>query len=250
MKKCFNCNYTKNLSEFHNCKRYKDGKTGICKDCKKIKDKEYRNKNLEKIKQKDYLYRQSHKEEAQKRASEWYYKNRDYAIEYRRKHYRKNWEQYQKNRKKWNDSHPEFYRIYKRNYYHIRKAKDPEYLLLHHLRTRFKSALKGNINFKKEFQVLSGCDFNFIRQWFEFQFTPEMNWDNHGLYWHIDHVKSCKSFNFNNPKNILKCFHWSNLQPLYKIENLKKGCKNDENFINSHYKKALIFEINLMVPTF
>jgi hypothetical protein len=33
-----------------------------------------------------------------------------------------------------------------------------------------------------------GCNIQYLREWFEYNFTNEMNWDNYGTYWSIDHT--------------------------------------------------------------
>jgi len=51
-----------------------------------------------------------------------------------------------------------------------------------------------------------------------------MNWDNYGLYgWHIDHIIPCDAFNLIEEEEQLKCFHYTNLQPLWAEENLRKS---------------------------
>lgn len=53
-----------------------------------------------------------------------------------------------------------------------------------------------------------------------------MSWDNYGE-WHIDHkIPDCK-FNYIsvNDKEFQKCWALKNLQPLWAIENLRKGSK-------------------------
>ena len=53
-----------------------------------------------------------------------------------------------------------------------------------------------------------------------------MKWDNHGLYgWHIDHIQPCNSFDLSNEEEQKKCFHYSNMQPLWAFDNLSKGAK-------------------------
>jgi len=57
-----------------------------------------------------------------------------------------------------------------------------------------------------------------------------MTWDNHGTghngkgmkEWHIDHIKPCASFDLSKPSQQRKCFHYSNMQPLWAKDNLKK----------------------------
>lgn len=53
-----------------------------------------------------------------------------------------------------------------------------------------------------------------------------MSWENYGFYgWHIDHIKPCSKFDLTDPKQQEQCFHYSNLQPLWAIENFKKSDK-------------------------
>lgn len=63
----------------------------------------------------------------------------------------------------------------------------------------------------------------------EKQFTPEMNWGNHGSYWHIDHIRPISSFNMTSfdCDDFKKCWALENLRPLEAIENIKKGNKMD-----------------------
>ena len=62
----------------------------------------------------------------------------------------------------------------------------------------------------------------------ESKFTDGMSWDNLDE-WHIDHiipidyfVKKC---NFNSLQIQKKCFNYKNLQPMWAIDNLRKGTK-------------------------
>jgi hypothetical protein len=53
-----------------------------------------------------------------------------------------------------------------------------------------------------------------------------MTWENHGRYgWHIDHIRPCASFDLADPEQQRKCFHYTNLQPLWASENMRKGDK-------------------------
>jgi len=53
MKTCTTCGFEKSLSNFHTRGKNRKGVQSICKDCKKIKDKERRQKSEVKIRQKD-----------------------------------------------------------------------------------------------------------------------------------------------------------------------------------------------------
>jgi hypothetical protein len=50
-----------------------------------------------------------------------------------------------------------------------------------------------------------------------------MNWNNHGIYWEIDHIIPCSRFNLEDEEQQKQCFHYSNLQPLTKTENRQKS---------------------------
>ena len=54
-------------------------------------------------------------------------------------------------------------------------------------------------------------------------FHPGMSWDNYGSAWHIDHIRPCSSFDFSDPEQQKKCFHFSNLQPLWDEINTVKS---------------------------
>ena len=55
-----------------------------------------------------------------------------------------------------------------------------------------------------------------------------MNWSNYGIAWHIDHIIPCTSWDFTNEAELFMCWHYLNLQPLLRQENLSKSNKYDE----------------------
>jgi hypothetical protein len=71
---------------------------------------------------------------------------------------------------------------------------------------------------------LLGCTLEFLKGYLEAQFVEGMTWDNYGE-WHIDHIIPCADFDLSNPVAQETCFHYSNLQPLWAEDNLKKGNK-------------------------
>jgi len=57
----------------------------------------------------------------------------------------------------------------------------------------------------------------------ESQFDNKMTWQNHSFRgWHIDHIKPCASFDLTKPEEQKKCFHYTNLRPLWSSENSHK----------------------------
>lgn len=94
------------------------------------------------------------------------------------------------------------------------------------LRTRLRDALRcSGVPKTSKTMDLLGCPKVWLEVHLESLFKPGMTWENHGSVWHIDHIKPCAAFNLADPEQQKICFHWTNLQPLFAIENLKKGDK-------------------------
>ena len=96
------------------------------------------------------------------------------------------------------------------------------------LRIRLKNwAGKENARERSEMEEIVGCDKKTLRSYLEAKFKPGMNWRNHGK-WHIDHIKPLSKFNPKNLRDIKKANNYTNLQPLWAIDNLKKSNKYNE----------------------
>ena len=60
-----------------------------------------------------------------------------------------------------------------------------------------------------------GCTLQFLKEYLESKFTPEMNWDNYGTYpngWDIDHIIPLSSAK--TQEELIPLLHYTNLQPL------------------------------------
>jgi hypothetical protein len=77
-----------------------------------------------------------------------------------------------------------------------------------------------------------GCNIPYLREWFEYNFTPEMNWDNYGSYWSIDHIIPVRKFDLTNDVEKLRCWNWSNLVPVSVKYNSTKKEVDMEQFNN------------------
>lgn len=109
-------------------------------------------------------------------------------------------------------------------YVRLRRQKDLNFRLKGALRNRINSVLKGAESAKiARTEELLGCPLWHLMAHFDFLFKPGMTWENHGPVWHIDHIKPCAKFDLTNPEQQRACFHWTNLQPLFAEENLRKS---------------------------
>ena len=109
-------------------------------------------------------------------------------------------------------------------YYHRRIKKDPAFKLAIDMRNRLRSFLRTRgINKNNKTMELVGCSKKFLKEYLEKQFKPGMNWSNHSLRgWHVDHIRPLSKFDCSDPEELKKACHYSNLQPLWAKENLKK----------------------------
>ena len=114
----------------------------------------------------------------------------------------------------------------------LRELTDPEFKLLHICRARLAKIL-GKRGLKSEATLeLIGCSVGFLRKHLESNWLPGMSWENHTLTgWHVDHIRPCSSFDLTKKEERLRCFHWSNLQPLWCEVNLKKSNSYAPNLV-------------------
>jgi YesN/AraC family two-component response regulator len=111
-----------------------------------------------------------------------------------------------------------------------RRKIDIIYKLQNCLRCSIRRATKNNYKSVRT-EKLIGCSVEQLKQHLESKFVKGMSWSNHGSgwngmgmkEWHIDHIKPCASFDLSKPSEQHKCFHYTNLQPLWATENLSKG---------------------------
>lgn len=201
MKRCKICLVDKTLKEFHPCGVYKN-KTyyrGECINC---------NRELQKTTGKKYTqkYRKTEKYKQTKRKFCSTEKQKLKAKEYAQRPEVKARRSYLANiRSK---------KRYKTDT--LYKLKVTARVRLYEILTRYKYPKRGSI-----FYYL-GCDIHTLKQHLEVQFKNGMNWDNYGD-WHVDHIIPLASAK--TEEELIKLFHYTNLQPLWGKENLSKGNK-------------------------
>lgn len=209
----------------------------------KLKAQQYYQENKNIIKEKNKKYREDNKEVLKLKAQQYYQNNKDKILAKNKKYRKENLDKIKKkireNRKnkKWKKSYEdlELEKIMKiKNKYesflkYVNNKNNINYHLAHNIRNRIRIALKNSGTNKSEKSTkLLGCSISKLKIHIEKQFKPGMYWNNHGE-WHIDHIIPCCKFDLTQEEDQKKCFHYTNLQPLWAKENLSKGTKQSQN---------------------
>jgi hypothetical protein len=201
MKKCGVCGIEKNIKDFS---KQKNQSSYRCKQCTSDYNRKYYQKNQSKLKEKtqqfrtenpEYMkqWRQNNKQKIQKQKRDWLNKNRTLINEKER------------NKRKIN----------------------PAYKIKKNLRRRVNQVITRNDKSNSTMNLI-GCSIYELLQHIEKQFTDGMSWNNYGQ-WHIDHIKPCASFDLTDTEQQKRCFNYTNLQPLWAVDNIRKSDKVLDN---------------------
>lgn len=187
VKTCPICNIEKEIVEFS------DVKSSRCIKCNVTYMKEYYEKNKKRISEQKKHYRKNNSEKIKKQKKKYYLENKDKINEYKRR-----WES-------------------------NKRKTDILFRLKQSVRHRINTIIsRTNMVKSKSSFDLVGIDVLELKQYLESKFIDGMSWDNYGV-WHIDHVIPLSSAK--NEEELYKLCHYTNLQPLWGEENLKKGNK-------------------------
>jgi hypothetical protein len=218
------------------------GRHSVCKECysKKMKNnyklsedqiiakKEYeKNKQETKMKNKKlYLKKWSEKNKEKKYLLGKKYRknNKEYIKQSLKKYHKENKEKIAQKRKEKYEKvkHTEEFKRKNREYVNYKNKTDIVFKIKCVLRSRVRHAIKNNIKkcTKKAgtFDLL-GISAEEARKYLENMFLPGMSWENYGKghgKWNIDHIIPCASFDLIDLEQQKKCFHYTNIQPLWE----------------------------------
>ena len=228
-KTCCRCKITKSIDNFFKNKSEKDGLNDSCKTCcrelGKIYRQKYRNKTFERHKK----YRLENKEKVRQAHVVYANKNKEKIKLQKQKYYLENKEHIDKRNKQYNELNKEklkpYHKAYNTPYCNKRRKNDINFKLRCNLRTRIIMAVKNNQKCGHTMDIL-GCSIEQFKTYMEKQFQHGMVWSNHGFgkdKWNIDHIIPCASFDLSDPKQQRICFHYTNMQPLWHKDNMKKN---------------------------
>lgn len=235
VKTCTKCGKELPLDQFRQV-RHRSGNIGYrseCVNCAKIIAAKYRENNIEKVRASYATKMRESPDKIRAYCAKWRYNNPEYAAKW----YRSNLEKRRAADAEWRKNNPEkarrrAARWYQDNKEHInkrvkkRKSIDVEFKLICNLRAAINSALRGNYKSGHTIELL-GCSIEYLRSYLEVRFTEGMSWDNYGS-WHIDHIIPLSYFDMSDPEQQKRAWHYTNLQPLWAVDNLKKSNKIEE----------------------
>jgi hypothetical protein len=117
----------------------------------------------------------------------------------------------------------------------IRYNTDMNFRIRHNLRCDIRSRVKRNDGRKAaKTEILLGCSIQEFRNHLENKFNKGMTWQNYGSQWEIDHIVPVSWFNLTKPEHQHRCWHYSNLRPLLKITNRKRGNRAHPQLLMTH----------------
>lgn len=186
-KHCRRCKEVKDVLEFGPAKQSRDGLSCWCRECHRQYLSDW---------YKDRPDRKERRAEAIRRAQKKYFKTRYKAAALARAK---------------------------------KLRKRPDVRMVNNVRSQMSKYLLGSSSADGCFRFLD-YTIDELRSHLESMFKPGMTWDNYGRTadsWQIDHILPVSKFPASSPEhpNFKKVWALSNLQPLWRHENLKKSAK-------------------------
>ena len=196
---CNKCNEEKQVCEFYKNNRNPKLYRGQCKKCMNANSLLHYTNNVVNISEKSKKLRKENPEI-----------NKEKCRIFREKN--------PENFKVWLEKNKEHRKAYIKKY-----NLNPKNKIKNSLRSRINELLNKKYNNPKTIDLI-GCDYDFFIKYIENKFIKNMSWDNYGYYgWHLDHIIPLSSAN--TEEEIYKLYHYTNLQPLWAEDNLKKSNK-------------------------
>jgi hypothetical protein len=183
-----------------------------CKNCEKKYGRTYRNSDIGR--NKAQVWSNNNKDKHKQLQSDWYENNKQHI----------------------------------RTKFNHRYKNDHEFRIRKNCQRRIQAFLKENKTYSTNKYL--DCTNEFFIEWLKFCFRKDKNCtiENHGSYWHLDHVIPITKFNLEIEEEIFLCFNWINYMPVEAFENISKQNKilslqiaeHIDNILDFHLEKNII----------
>ena len=209
---CVECN------KFHGKNKWNENKEHLKKENKK-----WRQKNKQYILEKNKIWKSKNHEKIKEMANTYYEKNKERLKPIRAKYREKTKDQQIELQKKWLEKNKTRKYATRKEWRKNKLKTDCMFIATEKIRNLTSDAFRrfSLSKLSKTIEVL-GCTFIEAKTHIEQQFSEGMSWKNHGD-WHIDHIIPLSSAK--NYEELVLLGKITNLQPLWAIDNLKKGSK-------------------------
>ena len=222
-KTCTKCGQHKLLTDFHRYSVSSDGRKPLCKKCNVSSAKLYVGRNREQVAAYQLRYRRNNKLRLKEYGRRKYTENREQILAKVKNYQKSNRHKLLARNTEYRNKNRERVRKYHRDWQRNKRQTDTLFKLISSLRHRTKSALKAKgIRKTNTTRELLGAPLEVVKSHLSALFSKGMCWDNHGL-WHIDHIIPLSSAT--TVEDVMRLFHYKNLQPLWATDNLSKGAK-------------------------
>ena len=227
MKTCSKCGVSKEETEFYRRAALSDKRHSDCKNCQSEHKKKTYEKNRKTVTERVRKYQRDNREAVARRGKRYREENPELLAARNKKYYEENRESVLKCGKKYYEENRKAVAEGQREYMKKRRAADPVFRMVRNLRYRTYHALKRQSASKTsgafDLVGMSGAEH---MEYLAARFTEGMTRENYGL-WHVDHIRPLSSFDLTDPEQQKQAFHFSNTQPLWGPDNLKKSDKWD-----------------------
>jgi hypothetical protein len=214
-KRCSKCKIEKDISNFY----FRNNKAiSQCKECVKKRVKKYSEENREIIVQKKKEYSKINKNRLTEYKKKYYQKNKKHLSELHKKYRSMNKSSIQIIQKEWNRNNREKYLLTQRKY-QKNKRQEINYKIKSSISRNLSRSLNKHNNLSED---IIGYKISILKEHLEKQFDENMNWENYGSYWQIDHIIPTSLYDFIDKNETLKCWNYRNLRPLERSENARK----------------------------
>jgi hypothetical protein len=234
---CTICGECKSINEFPWRSKAKGTTRNQCKPCFNLQDRKWRiesgydkkmyEKHIDKRRKnaRDYASKEENKQKRYESHKKWLEANKDkenFWSDLYQKRLEREGPKIKEYMRQWRKDNKEDINQKSIEYIKSKKESNPFFKAQQSLRGRMQKAFKNGYSKSKRSLELIGCPWEELKAHIENKFVNGMTWENYGLFgWHIDHIipfASAKTI-----EELEKLCHYTNLQPLWAEDNLKKG---------------------------